>query len=120
LKIGFESEHILWNHDHVLPCILCTCFCQWSFSGNCNKNRKIPPLQDLVWGFLMLLSQHATEQNGMIFRFAETVLFILSWLSYVAILLKFYLRGHIFYRHCCSEVILWFFIFGNNPIRFNL
>lgn len=39
------------------------------------------------------LDPYVTEQNVMIFRFAEIGLFILPWLSYVVIFLKFGLRG---------------------------
>ena len=39
------------------------------------------------------LQPYVTEQNVMILRFAEIVLFILPWLSYVIVFLKFGVKG---------------------------
>ena len=39
------------------------------------------------------LEPYVTEQNVMLFRFAEIALFVLPWLSYVVIFLKFGFRG---------------------------
>ena len=40
-----------------------------------------------------VLQPHVTEENVMILRFAEIVLFILPWLSYVVVFLKFGIKG---------------------------
>lgn len=40
-----------------------------------------------------VLQPYVTEQNVMIFRFAEIILFILPWLSYVVVFVKFGVKG---------------------------
>ena len=39
------------------------------------------------------LQPYVTEENVMILRFAEIVLFVLPWLSYVIVFLKFGVKG---------------------------
>ena len=40
-----------------------------------------------------ILQPYVTEQNVMVFRFAEIILFILPWLSYIVVFLKFGVKG---------------------------